>query len=145
MYSAKSRSADRRRQRGISLVEAMMTAAMLSIGFLGLTASTLIVTKTSKSADSRGAAVSLATERLELLRSMPLDAAGHTPGSYNGGSFSPNGSSGGPITITWTVSAKDTPRPGLKTVTVTSAWHDTIDHTVQVGAYVRCSMVPCRI
>jgi len=147
MYSVKSRSAAERRrgQRGISLVESMMTAALLGIGFVGLTASTLIITRSAKSADTRGAAVSLVTERLELLRSLPLDAAGVTPGSYSGGTFSQNGNSGGPITLSWVVSAMDTPHSGLKTVTVTASWTDTTSHSVVIGGYVRCSMVPCRV
>ncbi|MGH7895342.1 MAG: hypothetical protein ACREQL_11790 [Candidatus Binatia bacterium] len=123
----------------------MMTAALLGISFMGLTASSLIMTRSAKSADSTGAATSLATKQLELLRSMPLDAAQHAPGSYSGGTFSPNGNSGGPITISWVVSGMNTPRPGLKTVTISATWSDTTSHTVQVSGYVRCSIVPCRI
>jgi Tfp pilus assembly protein PilV len=141
----KSRSADRKSQRGFSIIEGMMTAALLGISFMALTAGSLIMTRAAKSADSTGAATALATERLELLRSMPLDAAQHTPGAYSGGSFSPNGNAGGPITISWVVSARDTPRAGLKTVTVSATWTDTTTHTVQVAGYVRCSIVPCRV
>jgi Tfp pilus assembly protein PilV len=135
MYSAKSRSADprRARQRGVSLVEAVVTAGLIGVGLLGLSASTLTVTRAAKSADMTSAATALATRRLELLRSMPLGASGH----------SPNGNQGGPITINWVVSAKNQPRSGLKTVTVTAAWTDPASHSLQVAGYVRCPNVPC--
>lgn len=128
----------------MSLIEALMAASLLGIAFMGLTAGSLVLTRAAKSADSTGAATALASERLERLRSMPMGAAGHTPGTYTGGTFNPNGSAGGPITIGWTVSAMNTPRPGLKTVTVSASWWSTTNHTVQVSGYVRCPTVPCQ-
>jgi Tfp pilus assembly protein PilV len=149
MFSATSRSAKRsakrRRQAGFQLVEAVVTAALMGIGLLGLSASSIIITRSSKSADSTGAATSLATKQLELLRSMPLDAAGHTPGSYSGGAYYPNGNPGGVINLNWVVSAKDVPTFGLKTITVTSTWTDPSGtHAAPVAGIVRCSTVPCR-
>jgi Tfp pilus assembly protein PilV len=149
MYSATSRSAKRaakrRRQAGFQLVEAVVTASLIGIGLLGLSASSVIITRSSKSADTTGAAISLATKELELLRSMPLDATAHAPGSYNGGAFYPNGNPGGVINVSWVVSAKDVPTFGLKTITVTSSWTDPSGtHSAPVAGIVRCSTVPCR-
>jgi Tfp pilus assembly protein PilV len=146
MYLAKSRSARqqrRARQRGLSLVEAVVTAGLISVGLLGLSASTLMVTRSAKTADMTSAATALSMRQLELVRSMPLGAAGHTPGSYSGGSYSPNGNQGGPVTVNWVVSAMNQPRPGLKTVTVTASWTDSKPHTLQVAGFVRCPNVPC--
>jgi Tfp pilus assembly protein PilV len=127
----------------VSLVEAVVTAGLIGIGLLGLSASTLVITRAAKAADSTSAATAIAMRRLELVRSMPLGAAGHTPGSYNGGTYQPNGNQGGPIAINWVVSAKDQPRAGLKTVTVTASWTDPTAHTLQVAGFVRCPNVPC--
>jgi Tfp pilus assembly protein PilV len=150
MFSATFRSAKRspkrRRQAGFQLVEAVVTAALMGIGLLGLSASSVLVTRASKSADSTGAATSLATKRLELLRSMPLDAPGHIPGNYSGGAFYPNGNPGGVINVNWVVSARDVPTWGLKTITVTATWTDPSGtHAAPVAGIVRCSTVPCRV
>jgi Tfp pilus assembly protein PilV len=142
-----SRSADHRRpQRGFSLIEAVVTTALVSFGLLGLQASSVLLTRLAKEADSTSAATGLGSKQLEILRSMPLDAVGHIPGSYDGGNYYPNGNSGGPINVSWTVSANDTPRAGLKTVTVTSTWTDGLGtRSASLGGYVRCSTVPCRV
>jgi len=124
-----------------------MTASLLSIGLLGLSASSLIVTRTAKGADSSSAATSLATKQLELVRSMPLDAnPSHRPGTYTIGNYYPNGNQGGPMGISYTVSAMDTPRIGLKTVTVQATWIDAKgNHTLTQAGYIRCSTIPCRV
>src|SRR5204862_272892 len=58
----------------------------------------------------------------------------------------PNANSGGPIAITYVVSAVDTPVSGLKTATVTATWTEASKtHTAQVAGFVRCSTVPCRV
>jgi Tfp pilus assembly protein PilV len=148
MCSATSRSAKRRkRQRGFQLIEAVVTTALMSVGLLGLSASSIMLTRVAKVADSTGAATSLATKQLESLRAMPLDAVPHhRPGTYSVGSFYPNGNSGGSIAIGYVVSAMDTPVAGLKTITVTASWTEMQKaHSAVVAGYVRCSTVPCRV
>ena len=54
-----------------------------------------------------------------------------------------DGTSGGIFDRSWTVSLNDTPRVGLRTVTVTVAWTDSRSHSTQVASYVRCSTIPC--
>ena len=149
MCSATSRSANRKRRRqgGFQLVEALVTTSLMTIGLLGLSASTVMLPRVAKVPDSTGAATSLATKQLELLRAMPLDAVPyHRPGTYTVGSYYPNGNSGGPISIGYVMSAIDTPVTGLKTATVTATWFESgKTHTTQVAGYVRCSTVPCRV
>jgi Tfp pilus assembly protein PilV len=148
MYSGRSRSAKRpRRQGGFSIVEVLVATSLVTIGLLGLSASTLLITRSGKTADWTSAATALATKRLELLRSEPLDAdPDHKPGTYTGGTFSPSGASGGPISVNWVVSDRDVPISGLKTITVTSSWTDGQGtHAAQMAGFVRCSTVPCRV
>ena len=141
----RSRNRRRRRQAGFQLVEAVVAASLMSIGLLGMGVSSVMLTRIAKTADSTGAATSLATKELDLLRAMPQDSAAHQPGSYTVGSYYPNGQSGGVIGIGYVVSALDTPTFGLKTVTVTAAWTEQgSSHTAAVAGYVRCSTVPCR-
>jgi len=133
------------RARGFSLVEALAAATLLAAAMMALNMTSISLARGTKTADSYSAATALATEQLEIVRAMPLGAAGHTPGSYASANnpLTAGGLAGGKFTRTWTVSAKDTPANGLKTVTVTVSWTDTTTHTMQLAGYVRCSTVPC--
>jgi Tfp pilus assembly protein PilV len=140
------RSTRSRSVRGFSLLEALGATALVAGALLGLGMGAINVSQTSKSADATAAATSLAVERLEQLRSLPLDAADFAPGIY----FDPanpmhaDGTLGGMYRRSWVVSAKDTPRFGVKTVTVTVEWIDSREHETSVAAYVRCSTIPCK-
>ena len=146
MYSDRRRSNKARAVRGFSLLEALGATALVAGSLLGLAMGAINVSQNSKSADATAAATALATEKLELMRSMPLDAAAFAPGIY----FDPanpmkaDGTSGGIYRRSWNVSLKDTPRFGVKTVTVTVAWKDSRSHQTTVAAYVRCSTIPCK-
>jgi Tfp pilus assembly protein PilV len=144
MYSATRRSAKRRNQAGVSLIEALVTMGIMSAGVLGLSASAIELSRTAKWADMAAAATALSTERLELVRSMPLGSAGHVSGSYSAGSMKANGTANGPYTVSWVVSANDTPTWGTKTVTVTTSWTQYNQaRSVKTGALIRCSKTPC--
>ena len=109
---------------GFTLIEALAATSLLGVGLLGLATHSVNLTRTAKHADSVSAASGLAVQKLEQLRSMPLGASG-------------------PYRRSWSVSAKNQPGFGLKTVTVTIGWKDSQSHTTKVAAYVRCSTVPC--
>ena len=146
MYSAKRRSPERRRnERGFSLLEGLVTIGIMSIGVLGLSASSIELSRTAKWSDMAAAATGLAVERLEIIRSQPLGSAQHTPGSYDvDGTLQANGTATGPYTLSWVVSANDSPSWGLRTVTVTTSWNQYgTARAVQLAALVRCSKTPC--
>jgi Tfp pilus assembly protein PilV len=145
----KRRSTRPRSVRGFSLLEALGATALVGGALLGLAMGAINVSQNSKSADATAAATGLATEKLEQLRSMPLDAAAFVPGIYydNANPMKADGTSGGSGAIyrrRWNVSLKDTPRFGVKTVTVTVAWKDSRPHETSLAAYVRCSTIPCK-
>ena len=118
--------------------------AIMGVGVLGLSASAIELTRTAKWADTSAAATALATRQLELLRSQPLGSSYHTPGTYNGSSMWANGAANGPFTVSWVVSANDTPTWGVRSVTVTTSWNQfNVARTVRVGALIRCSKTPC--
>ena len=137
--------ASSRGTRGISILEALAATGFLGVVLFGLGANSISLTRNSKSADSVSAGSALGLQKLEQLRSMPLGAAQLTPGQYYDSSnpLKADGISGGTFSRSWTVSQKDSPGFGLKTVTVTVAWTDSRAHTTKVAAYVRCSTVPC--
>ena len=146
MHSARPRSADRRRSRGISLLEALVATSFLGIALMAFGQNSVSLTRSAKAADMTSAAHALAQHQIERLRSMPLGAAGLTPGAYadGGNPLRADGSAGGgKYNRTWTVSANDVPTWGLKTVTVRVCWAPYGNHCTSVAAYVRCSNVPC--
>ena len=140
------RSTRRRSVRGFSLLEALGATALVSGALLGLGMGAINVSQNSKSADATAAATSLAMEKLEQLRSLPLDATAFVPGLYYDGAnpMQADGTVGGIYRRRWNVSNKDTPRFGLKTVSVTVSWRDARQHETSVAAYVRCSTIPCK-
>jgi Tfp pilus assembly protein PilV len=148
MYSAKRRSAKRRGQAGVSLIEALVTMGIMSAGVLGLSASAIELSRVAKWADMNSAATALATKQLEELRSMPLGSPAHAPGNYSAGALQANGTAGGPYTVSWVVSAINKAGTadveGVKTITVTTSWSQNNENrTVQMGALVRCTKTPC--
>lgn len=121
-----------------------MTMSLLATVLFGFSANSISLTRLAKAADSTSVAAALGQQKLEQLRSLPLGAALLAPGQYaDAATLRADGSVGGPFSRTWTVSAKDTPRLGLKTVTVDVTWTDSRSHTSRIAAYVRCSTVPC--
>jgi Tfp pilus assembly protein PilV len=143
MHSARQRSNSA--TAGTSLLEALGALGLTGVAMLGLVGSTVFVSRVNTSSSGIAAATALAQQKLEQLRSMPLDAAGLGPGQYTdpAGAMKADGSAGGPFSRSWVVSAGNTPRPGLKTVTVSVAWVDSRSHTTTLAAYVRCSTIPC--
>ena len=144
MHSARRHS--NRRTAGTTLLEALGALGVTGVGVLGLVTSTVFLTRANRSSGSVAAATALAQQKLEQLRSMPLNATQLDPGIYYdaGNKLKADGTSGGTFDRSWLVSVKDTPRPGLKTVTVTVAWTDSRSHSTQVASYVRCNAVPCQ-
>jgi Tfp pilus assembly protein PilV len=144
MCSEKPSSTRRRaRTAGFSLIESLVATVFLSVALLGLASSGISLTRNEKSADSTSAAHGLVTQKLEQLRSLPLDAV--VSGNYTDAAnpLRPDGTTGGMFTRTWTVSVNNTPTNGLRTVTVTVTWRDPRSHTTTAAAYVRCGNNPC--
>ena len=134
------------------MLEALAATSLLGFTLLGFAANSISLVKAEKNADSTSVATALAIHELERLRSMPLGAAAHAPGNYVDANnpLRADGTAGGIFNRTWTVSAKDTPFFGVKTVTVTVSWRDSLrragaqaPHSTSVTTYVRCINTPC--
>jgi Tfp pilus assembly protein PilV len=126
-----------------SLLESLVATVFLSVALLGLASSAISLTRNEKGADSTSAAHGLVTQKLEQLRSLPLDAI--APGNFTDAAnpLRADGATGGTFTRAWNVSANNTPTNGLRTVTVTVTWSDSRSHTTSAAAYVRCGNNPC--
>jgi len=149
MYSDKRRSAERRArrgERGLSIIDALAATAVVGAALLLLGANTVVMARSTKTADASAAATGLAREHIERLRSMPLGAPGHNAGTFNDAAnpMEADGTPGGIFARSWRISAADVPAPGLRTAQVFVTWTDgSGPHTVQLAAYLRCSRVPC--
>jgi Tfp pilus assembly protein PilV len=123
----------------------LAATGLLAGSLLALAGTSVTVTRSAKSADSTSAATALTLQKLEQLRSMPLGAAQLTPGQYYdpANPLNADGTGGGIYSRSWQVSPNDTPRFGLRLVTVTVEWTDAQPHATRVAAYVRCSKIPC--
>ena len=105
------------------------------MALLAFASNSVSLTRNDKMADSVSAAAGLAQDRLEHLRSLAPGAPEHSPGAYQDNTtLAADGSADGPFTRTWTVSAINTPRNGLKTITVDVSWRDSRTHSTRVSA-----------
>lgn len=126
------------------MLEALAGAAVLGGGLLMLTSAAIQLTHDEKHVDWTNAAHSLVQQKLEDLQTLGLGAL--NPGTFNdANTLKANGTANGPFTRSWTVSANDTPAWGLRTVTVTVSWRDSLKglHRTSAGAFVRCTNIPC--
>ena len=147
MCSDRRRSSRARGVRGFSLLEALGATALVAGALLGLGMGAINVSQNSKTADATAAATSLAMEKLEQLRSMPLDATAFVSGLYY--------DSANPMHADGTIGRHLPPplervgqghaalrgedRHRHRRRGATRATHET-----SVAAYVRCSTIPCK-
>lgn len=141
-----TRRMNRKRQRGFSLLEALVASSILAVPFLAFTMVSIALARGTKTADSLSAATALAQETIEQVRSQPLGTVSqNTAGTLNDASnpIRADGTAGGIFTRSWTISNRDIPTFGLRTLTVTVSWNDPLPHSMQLASYLRCSTVPC--
>jgi Tfp pilus assembly protein PilV len=89
---------------GYMLVEALISIAIFSVGFLAVAALVLLVSRNNTSGNQLTEANMLARERLEQLKStsdISLLPAG--PATFSDGPMDGRGNPGGPYTRTWTI------------------------------------------
>src|SRR5215470_8719466 len=105
MCSARRPSSKRCGARGMSLLEALAATALLGTALLAFSSNSISLTRSEKTADNVSAAMGLAQERLELMRSYPLGCPQHNPGNYaDATTLKADGTANGLFTRTWTVS-----------------------------------------
>ncbi len=130
---------------GFSIIEVVASLAIFGIVAAGLAAGSVATTRHNRVSHQLSAATTLAQDQIEQLRALD---PGVNPLALAAGSHEdPNnpmtvaGATGGPFTRRWTVT-RDSPIPGLATVTVTVSWTDEVSRTVRLMAYV-CQVSTC--
>jgi prepilin-type N-terminal cleavage/methylation domain-containing protein len=110
-------------EKGFSLVEAMVAAALLSIISLGAALGADRAVRQNVYSRSLAAATTLAHDKIEQLQAKVATDAQLTSGNHvdDANPLQPDGTTGGLYTRSWSVT-NDTPANGLKTVQVTVTW-----------------------
>jgi len=110
-------------QKGFSLVEAMVAAALLSIISLGAALGADRAVRQNVYSRSLAAATTLAHDKIEQLQSKVSTDAQLTSVNHvdDANPLNPDGTTGGLYTRAWTVT-NNMPANGLKTVQVTVTW-----------------------
>lgn len=113
---------------GFTLVEILVSMAVLAVMVLGLVASATSIMKANKTSYSSTIATSLAQDKLEELRAK-------TPANVNSGGPLVDTVSGVTFTRTWTVTA-GSPVVGVKRIDVVVVWTDYMTNSLTVSAVV---------
>ena len=114
-------------QEGSSLTEIVVATAVFASTVLGLINSSLNTRKAAFLTENTAAAVTLAQDKLEKIRTLAATSADLTEGAHND-SLNPLGADGttdGIFTRQWTVT-DDTPIAGMKRVEMRVSWNDRI-------------------
>ena len=126
------------------MLEALAAAAVLGGGLLMLTSASIQLTHDEKHVDWVNAAHGLVQQKLEDLQTLGIGSL--NPGTFNdANTLKADGTASGPFTRSWVVSANDVPDQGLRTVTVSVTWRDSLKglHTTSAASFVRCANIPC--
>jgi type IV pilus assembly protein PilV len=110
----RTRASRRRHREGFSLVEIMISMAILGIGLLAAAQVIPMTLMATNQARLRTGAVEAAQQQIDELRSLELDAGSLTPGTYT--------ASTGIYNLSWTV-ADSVPVPRSKSIVMTAAWN----------------------
>ena len=126
------------------MLEALAAAAVLGGGLLMLTSAAIQLTRDEKHVDWTNAGHGLVQQKLEDLETLGIGSL--APGTFSDATtLKSDGTANGPFTRSWTVSANNVPVMGLRTVTVSVRWYDSLSgqHTTSAAGYVRCANIPC--
>lgn len=115
-------------EKGFTLIEVLVSMAVLAIILLGLAASATSVMQANKTSYFNTIAANLAQDKLEELRAK-------TPADVTSGGPVIDTVSGATFTRTWTVAA-DSPVGGVKRIDVKVEWADYAPHSLNVSAVV---------
>ncbi len=132
------------RAGGFTMVEVTATLGVFGIVAAGLVANTIAVVRSNRVSNALSVATTLAQDQIEQLRA--LDPSTNPPALRAGDHDDPNnrtasGAPRGPFMRRWSV-IRDSPAPGLSTVTVAVSWTDGATRTVRLTAYV-CQTPTC--
>ena len=125
---------------GFTLIEILITIAILSVGILAVMTMQIRATRSNLEARKVTESASWVSDQFERLMAIPYDDAQLNPGNYtpfNTIINNPNAafSEVGPYTVTYTVSNEGTPIPNVKAIDVMVAWDTGDQRTLSFRYY----------
>ena len=105
-------------QKGSSFIELLASVGVFSIVAIGLSPALLSARKVAATSRSQSMAMTLASDKIEQIRSQSGTVTAGSDGPLNA-----DGSSGGIFNRSWTVNGTD-PEIGLSRVVVTVSWRE---------------------
>jgi type IV pilus modification protein PilV len=130
----------KKKNRGFTLIEVLITIAILSVGILGVMTMQIRATRSNSEARKVTESASWVSDQFERLMSIPYDDAQMNPGNYTPltniiNDPAPEYSEMGPYTVSYTVSNVDTPIPNVKAVDVMVTWNTGDNRTLSFRYY----------
>jgi prepilin-type N-terminal cleavage/methylation domain-containing protein len=133
----RTRTKNAESQSGFSLIELMVAITIFTFAVLGLAIGSVTVARTNQNSHLNGAAVNIAQNKLEELRSMTNTAfsALSCPSYSTSGCSDSAISSGATFSRNWMITA-DSPVTGVAKIDVQVGWNDFTSHTLTFTASV---------
>jgi type IV pilus modification protein PilV len=110
-YKVKRKIPPGKREQGFTMVEVLVAIALLLVGLLGVAQMQVMTMITNSTANQRTTAITLAQDKMEILRTQPYANIATPPLSDTSGIYSRS----------WTVE-NNTPANDMTRVTVTVSW-----------------------
>lgn len=112
--------------KGFTLIEILLTIAILSVGILGVMTMQIRATRSNAEARKVTESASWASDQFERLMTIPYLDAQMDPGTYTPVTNivnDPGFPEVGPYTVSYTVSNADNPIPNVKAIDVMVTWN----------------------
>jgi prepilin-type N-terminal cleavage/methylation domain-containing protein len=126
----------RQRQRGFTIVEALVVAALMSIALSSITMASIMSTRADTKSHRQSVATALAQAKLDQMRTLPHGNAAWSSGAHSEAHLGESGASqlNGLYTRQWTVVLNYNNLRGLSRVTATVSWNEGQERSVTLSS-----------
>jgi prepilin-type N-terminal cleavage/methylation domain-containing protein len=126
----------RQRQRGFTIVEALVVATLMSIALSGITMAGIMSVRADTKSHKQSVATALAQAKLDQMRTLPHDNTGWSSGAHSEAHLGESGASesNGAYTRQWTVELNYNNLGGLSRITASVSWNEGQERSVTLSS-----------